>query len=275
MCRWEGEPVRGALVWLSAVAPEDRVRGLNPTFLNKESLMYYQMCLMLSFVAPVTGTDADVPDLKAGTEQDTEVQSIERAAVLPLGDVDAVPPSSHTELLGVVLEPVPRLVGHHLPHLLDPEQGLLVTDVTADSPAAKAGLKRDDILAVLDGHQLFTVEQLDAVLRKVEVTEVELGIIRRGRLHKMTAALDSALGRRAKPIEAPAGAAATRLAVASDGALIAISSADDGTYRVKVVLGDGTEHEFTGDRPSILQRTKRLPNPVQAKIERALWYDHR
>ncbi|HYB60179.1 MAG TPA: PDZ domain-containing protein [Methylomirabilota bacterium] len=60
-------------------------------------------------------------------------------------------------------------------------EGVLVTDVLADTPAAKAGLKAGDVITKLDGDRVHNVGELRAKLvEKHEVKSVTLTLLRKG-----------------------------------------------------------------------------------------------
>lgn len=66
--------------------------------------------------------------------------------------------------------------------------GLLVEDVLPESPAAKAGLQKHDILKLFNDQQLISPEQLATLVRAAgKDTEVTLTIIRKGQEQKITA----------------------------------------------------------------------------------------
>ena len=62
--------------------------------------------------------------------------------------------------LGIGVESLHPALVMHLPETLLDGQGVIITHVAADSPAAKAGLKAHEILVVYDGQKLFSPEQL-------------------------------------------------------------------------------------------------------------------
>jgi hypothetical protein len=59
-------------------------------------------------------------------------------------------------------------------------EALVVTDVVADSPAAKGGVEPHDVLIVLDGRRLSTVEAATAQIQEINDREVELRLLRGG-----------------------------------------------------------------------------------------------
>jgi hypothetical protein len=85
--------------------------------------------------------------------------------------------------LGVAIEPLHPGFASHLPNVLIRGQGVLVNDVFADSPAAKAGIKQDDILVQYGDQKLFSAEQLaKLVLADKTGSEVSLKLVRSGKL---------------------------------------------------------------------------------------------
>jgi membrane-associated protease RseP (regulator of RpoE activity) len=59
-------------------------------------------------------------------------------------------------------------------------EGLVVTDVVADSPAAGAGIKPHDVLVKLDGKRLSSVENINAQIQEVADRTVTLAYVRGG-----------------------------------------------------------------------------------------------
>ena len=60
-------------------------------------------------------------------------------------------------------------------------EGLVVTEVVADSAAAQAGVEPHDVLTVLDGKRLMTVEAINAQIKEIKERKVELRLLRGGR----------------------------------------------------------------------------------------------
>jgi vacuolar-type H+-ATPase subunit H len=69
---------------------------------------------------------------------------------------------------------------------LGEEQGVIVMDVVPDSPAAKANLKKNDILLAADDDELATPRDLEKAVRKVKGKELKLKIIRAGERKEIT-----------------------------------------------------------------------------------------
>jgi membrane-associated protease RseP (regulator of RpoE activity) len=85
--------------------------------------------------------------------------------------------------LGVMVDAVPAALSRHIPDVLPSGQGVLVVQVAEGSPAAKSGLKVDDILVRYDDQKLLTPEQLAMLVHadKPQRT-VALELVRGGKL---------------------------------------------------------------------------------------------
>jgi serine protease Do len=59
-------------------------------------------------------------------------------------------------------------------------EGLVVTDVVADSPAAKAGIQRHDVLTKMDGKRLSTVEAANTQIQEIKERAVSIALQRAG-----------------------------------------------------------------------------------------------
>lgn len=59
-------------------------------------------------------------------------------------------------------------------------EGLVVTEVLGDSPAAKAGIEKHDVLIKLDGKRLTTVEAINAQIQEIKERTVTASLIRAG-----------------------------------------------------------------------------------------------
>ena len=68
------------------------------------------------------------------------------------------------------------------------EDGVVVDDVVAGSPAAEAQLQRGDIIRKFDGHELKSFAHLRSLVSQVELNKkVELEVVRAGKARKVTA----------------------------------------------------------------------------------------
>jgi len=65
-------------------------------------------------------------------------------------------------------------------------EGLIVTGIENDSPAAKAGLMANDLLLKLDGKPLKSIEELSAQLQEIKDKSVSLELLRRGKPASLT-----------------------------------------------------------------------------------------
>jgi serine protease Do len=73
---------------------------------------------------------------------------------------------------------------------LEGTQGVLISDVTPGSPAAKAGLKRGDVIVVLDGKPMTESSQLrNTVASKNPGTKVALDVLRNGKTQRFEVGL--------------------------------------------------------------------------------------
>ena len=90
--------------------------------------------------------------------------------------------------LGVAISEAPAEISARLP--IEPGTGLVVGEVIADSPAAIAGLQRDDVLARLNDRTLVTVKQLQTlVMHRKPGDQVEIIFFRKGEKRKVVAVL--------------------------------------------------------------------------------------
>lgn len=92
--------------------------------------------------------------------------------------------SERPPMIGIQLDPtpLPELLTKHL--ALDPDQGIRILNVSADSPADKAGLEKDDIIASYNGEKAIDNEEFVNTIRRGGAdTEISLEIIHLGK-HK-------------------------------------------------------------------------------------------
>lgn len=129
-------------------------------------------------ISVVSDTRADDTKAKVDATQ-TESESDSNTATSESGD-------SHAKqaTLGIGVEPLPPVLTSHLPEVIGEGRGVLVADVTDDSPAAKAGLRKHDVLVRYDDQDLYSPEQLVKRVRNDKPgSEVELEYVRAGKLH--------------------------------------------------------------------------------------------
>jgi membrane-associated protease RseP (regulator of RpoE activity) len=92
--------------------------------------------------------------------------------------------------LGVAVEPLPPAFASQLPGAIKNGAGILVVDVAEGSPAAKAGLKADDILVSYDDQRLYSSEQFVKLVQNDKSDrQVKLGVIHNGKHEEIEAEL--------------------------------------------------------------------------------------
>lgn len=101
--------------------------------------------------------------------------------LLRFGDAPKTVRATNQFTIGVSCEPVSELLATQL--RLEPNKGLVVKSVDQDSPAAKAGVKKHDILMFAEDRELSKVSDLKEVVNNVgkESGQVPLTIIRGGK----------------------------------------------------------------------------------------------
>ncbi|WP_193213665.1 S1C family serine protease [Luteolibacter marinus] len=123
--------------------------------------------------------DIDIPTLEAG-----DLAEPLRWAFGQAGKAfEGIERSGPVGFLGVNAAVVPHELSAHLP--LPQDTGLLVEVVAKDSPAAKAGLQPDDVLAKLDDQILIDPRQLSVLIaNKAEGDRAKLTYVRKGETHE-------------------------------------------------------------------------------------------
>lgn len=93
--------------------------------------------------------------------------------------------------LGVQIEELKSDVAEAL-ELKKDQRGVIITDVTKDSPAANAGLRRSDVIVAIDGRSVASPQELrNAVAAKRPGSEAAVRIIREGKTETVTVKLAS------------------------------------------------------------------------------------
>jgi hypothetical protein len=101
------------------------------------------------------------------------------------GDRRGALPPKPTPFLGVITSPVSPALGAQLG--LPEGFGLLVDEIVDESPAAKAGLQRHDVLKLLNEQQLVDPNQLAALVRAAgKDAQVAITFFRAGKEEKVT-----------------------------------------------------------------------------------------
>ncbi|RYD24832.1 MAG: PDZ domain-containing protein, partial [Verrucomicrobiaceae bacterium] len=104
-------------------------------------------------------------------------------------DNAGAPPSGPVTFVGVAVSAVPADLSKHLP--LAKGVGLVVRNVSKDSPAAKAGIVEDDILTRLDDQILIHPVQFSVLIAgKKEGDSVNVTLLRKGAQQEIPVTLD-------------------------------------------------------------------------------------
>jgi hypothetical protein len=147
----------------------------------------------LCFFSPATGQEEkpEHPTAQRGiSKKESKPETPVAVKILPGEDA----PLKDRTWLGVVVEEASETLVEQLG--LEPGVGLVVTHVSDDSPAAKAGLKKNDVLTELAGQALVLPAQLRKLVQARQVGDkVKLTFYRIGKKHTETATLDKAPAR--------------------------------------------------------------------------------
>ena len=119
------------------------------------------------------GTEVEVSLVRAGREQKITVTIGEQ----PTGEknwAEEGPESSTSEDLGLAVQELTPELADALNYAED-LKGLIVTDVTADGPAAKARppVQRNDVILEVNGAAVKNIEEFDAAIRKAKSDKKE------------------------------------------------------------------------------------------------------
>ena len=98
-----------------------------------------------------------------------------------VGPEHGTPTAPSNFWLGVPVSPVDSTLRSHLT-MLPSEAGLIVTEITPNTPAAKAGILKNDILVKCDGKLLSNQEALIDEVQKSGGREIPVELLRGGRL---------------------------------------------------------------------------------------------
>ncbi|MDO5308940.1 MAG: PDZ domain-containing protein [Planctomycetia bacterium] len=81
--------------------------------------------------------------------------------------------------IGLTIEPIPEIVLNHLP--MEQEQGVWVQYVMPNSPAAKAGIKRYDVLHKINDVVITNPAQTSETIEKIGAKKVKVEVFRKGK----------------------------------------------------------------------------------------------
>ena len=92
--------------------------------------------------------------------------------------------------LGIGVTPLPEVLKSHLPEVINDGRGILVSEVMDDSPAAKAGIRKHDVLVRYGDQDLYSPEQLVKRVRNDDPGKsIELQYVRAGKIETATCEL--------------------------------------------------------------------------------------
>lgn len=198
------------------------------------------------------------------------------------------PASAH---LGVAVRPVPPVLAAQLPGDVPRGQGLVITAVEPDSPAARAGLQNYDILLSYDDQRLYSPDQLVALVSADRPgRKVHLKVLRGGRLQEIDVALGAGAPRQmpaprpmapwSRPPMAmphPPVPEQQKPRVREVFEAMSVERKPDGQYEVSIRYrdADGNErsHEFKGSREEISEQIRNagdLPWPARRQLLNAI-----
>lgn len=182
--------------------------------------------------------------------------------------------------LGVATAPVSRELGVHLK--LPNGFGLMVVHIEKDSPADKAGLKKDDVLHKLGDQLIVNTEQLGTLVRSHKKNDkVELTVIRKGETKQLAATLaekkvtifpkTQQLQMRAMQLQPRANANPFRIAPNLH------MKWHDGTHELAITRKDNKKHLIAKDKNGKVlfdgpieteEDRKAVPSEIKPKLEK-------
>jgi len=151
-------------------------------------------------------------------------------------------------------------------------QGALVSDVTPDSPAARAGLKRGDVIAAYDGHDIQAAHQLPALVAATAIGKtVTLKVVRNGESQTLSVTIAEMPAQVATSGPSP-GAADLGVTVSNITPDLARRFALNDTTGVVVTgVADGSAASDVGLQPGdVIREVDRKPVHNVAEYDQAL-----
>lgn len=220
------------------------------------------------------------------------VQAAQTRQTDPAAGVDEAKLEKQENYLGVGLAPVPPPLAAQLPETLSGEQGLVVVHVAPDSPAARVGIQLHDILVRYEDQKIFSTAQLIKLVRGDRPgREVELGVVRRGKLLKVRVKLGTRPASGLPPLRRPPFGMLRlprdldndidvtpqpkggRPSVWSSLSSMTLKSLGDGRFRAEVEYkdsqGNTQELTFEGTREEIrkaVEEEKDLPESIRRHL---------
>jgi hypothetical protein len=211
---------------------------------------------------------------------------------LPAGRADPSDPGEEKgTYLGALISAVPEVLYDQIPDL-PRNQGVMVTHVLAESPAAQAGLRRHDVLLEYNDDKIRDCEHFARLIRADRPDhKVKLGLLRAGRKESVEATL--ALGPVLKIVQAnragsrdvvdvPRGTAKSgappSVSVAAtplDGGKlrVTIEYYQDGTGRLRTVTCEGTPSDIALEVQKLPARVKSLADVALDRIRARVYQE--
>lgn len=216
---------------------------------------------------------------------------------------DSAEPTVATQaFLGLGVEPLHPALTAQLPEVTGKGRGVVVEHVMKESPAAKAGLKKHDILIHYDEQDLYSPEQLVKLVRNDQPgREVSLGYVRAGKLNEVKVRLGEVPARQpvrgtvARPVpldprpDSPANLQRREQMERRERARqndprpwamfksMTVTKLDDGRYKAEIDFRDKDEkllhREYVGTRQEIrqaIQNDEALPEDEKKHLLRSL-----
>jgi hypothetical protein len=199
---------------------------------------------------------------------------------------DPVPAEEKGTYLGVLISPVPEVLYDQLPEL-PRDQGVVITHVLPDSPAARADLRRHDILLAYNDDKIRDCEHFARLTRADKPdNKVKLELLRGGRKQRVevTLALGPVLkiaqSNRAAPRDNPEVARGTAKGGGPPSVSVAATPLDggkmkltieyyqEGTGRLKTVTCEGSPAEIDTEVQKLPARVQSLANLALARIRK-------
>ncbi len=199
-------------------------------------------------------------------------------------------PSEQITWLGVALGKVPPALSAQLGALVPDGQGVMIKAVDANSPAAKAGLQRHDILLAMGDQQLYSAQQLSALVKAAKPgSQVTFQGVHQGELRQISVTLGGRSApnyrhqwhrsRPANPLAPPAlrGGEQQQSLSWDSFESVEVKTLPDGRYHAEVAYkdenGDQKSFTFEGKREEIIkqiQEQQELPVEKREALLNAL-----
>lgn len=130
---------------------------------------------------PLKSPEALEPSLYSPGDNHPKLSLLRKGkrTTLEVTDLTRTKPTTARYWLGIPVSPVEGPLREQLG--LEEKSGLLITDVTPDSPAKKAGIQKHDILLKIDQKAIQSAEQLVEEIQNSEGQPLKLNLLRSGK----------------------------------------------------------------------------------------------